>query len=265
MRSFFPSTPAQAAPYFGFDGRNYGEAAKGPELGASRSEGRQRVGDDREAPRKCLTKPVHALLDKIEARFGPVRVISTCRPGARIAGSGRISRHASGNAVDFEAGSRKGEIINWLVANHKTGGTMTYPDMSHIHIDIGQHFVSLAGGRKYASRSRSSSRRYAEGSSRYDRGYSRASYEGSRSSGRSRRYTREASYDVATRTAIAARATTRAATPRCTAKPEASPRGCAARGIRNTRCQAASAWHLFFSVACHRRNGMAAAVASASP
>ena len=73
---------------------------------------------------------------------------------------------------------------------------MTYPDMSHIHIDIGQHFVSLAGGRKYASRSRSSSnRRYAEGSSRYDGGYSRASYEGSRSSGRSRRYTREASYE----------------------------------------------------------------------
>ena len=138
---------------------------------------------------------MHAVLDQIEARFGPVQVISTCRPGARIAGSGRISRHASGNAVDFEAGKRKGAIIDWLVANHKKGGTMTYPDMSHIHVDIGQHFVSLAGGRKYASHSRSSSRRYAEGSSRYDGGYSRASYEGSRSSGRSRRYTREASYE----------------------------------------------------------------------
>jgi hypothetical protein len=188
--------PAQAAPYFGFDGRNYGELARAPDFGRPTLSA-QRAGDDREAPRKCLKREVHALLDKVEAQFGPVRVISTCRPGARIAGSGRISRHASGNAVDFEAGGRKGEIINWLVANHKAGGTMTYPDMSHIHIDIGQHFVSLAGGRKYAShnRSGSSSRRYAEGSSRYDGGYSGASYEGSRSSGRSRRYTREASYE----------------------------------------------------------------------
>jgi hypothetical protein len=188
---------AQAA-YFGFDGRNYGEPQKALNWGRPEAKDVKRVKDDPEAPRKCLTKPVHELLDKVEARFGPVKVISTCRPGARIAGSGRISRHASGNAVDFEAGSRKGAIINWLVANHKTGGTMTYPDMSHIHIDVGQHFVSLAGGRKYASHNtRSSSRRYAEGPSRYDRGYSRAydGYDEPRSSGRSRRYTRQASYD----------------------------------------------------------------------
>ena len=97
------------------------------------------------------------------------------------------------------AGTKKGgttSIINWLVANHKSGGTMTYPDMSHIHVDVGQHFVSLAGGRKYASHNtRSSSRRYAEGPSRYDRGYSRASYDEPRYSGRSRRNTRQASYE----------------------------------------------------------------------
>jgi len=186
--------PAQAAPYYGFDGRTYGEPAKAPNWGRPKSKG-PKLADDKGAPRKCLTTAVHAVLDQIEARFGPVKVISTCRPGARIAGSGRISRHASGNAVDFEAGGRKGAIINWLVANHKSGGTMTYPSMSHIHVDVGQHFVSLAGGRKYASRSGSSSRRYAQDSSRYDGGYSRASYEGSRSSGRSRRYAREASYE----------------------------------------------------------------------
>ena len=194
----FSATTAEARPYFGFDGRTYGEPAKAPNWGRPESNG-PRLADDKGAPRKCLTSAVHAVLDQIEARFGPVKVISTCRPGARIAGSGRISRHASGNAVDFEAGNRKGAIINWLVANHKTGGTMTYADMSHIHVDVGQHFVSLAGGRKYASRgsgsSSSSSRRYAEGNSRYDSGYSRASYEGSRSYGRSRRYAREASYE----------------------------------------------------------------------
>jgi hypothetical protein len=187
--------PAQAAPYYGFDGRTYGEPAKAPNWGRPESKG-PKISDAKGAPRKCLTAAVRAVLDQIETRFGPVQVISTCRPGARIAGSGRISRHASGNAVDFEAGKRKGAIIDWLVANHKKGGTMTYPSMSHIHVDVGQHFVSLAGGRKYASRSGSSnSRRYAQRSSRDDGGYSRASYEGSRSYGRSRRYAREASYE----------------------------------------------------------------------
>ncbi|MFA5900621.1 MAG: D-Ala-D-Ala carboxypeptidase family metallohydrolase [Hyphomicrobium sp.] len=196
----FSATSAQAA-YYGYDGRNYGEAPKALNWGRPEAKNVRRVADDKGAPRKCLTTPVHALLDKIEARFGPVRVISTCRPGARIAGSGRISRHASGNAVDFDAGSRKGAIIKWLVANHKTGGTMTYPDMSHIHIDIGQHFVSLAGHRKYASSSSRGSSSGNGGSSarRYSASYS-GSYEepyrsSGRSSGRSRRSVREVSYE----------------------------------------------------------------------
>jgi hypothetical protein len=190
----FTATAAYAGPYYGYDGRNFGEP---PALNWGRPEAAnvKRVKDDPQAPRKCLTKPVHELLDKIEARFGAVRVISTCRPGARIAGSGRISRHASGNAVDFDAGNRKGAIINWLVANHKTGGTMTYPTMSHIHIDIGQHFVSLAGGRKYASKSGSSSRRTASsGGSRYERYASSYDYE-PRSYRGSSRYSRQASYE----------------------------------------------------------------------
>lgn len=179
------ATSANAA-YYGFDGRNYGEPSKALNWGRPEAKNVKRVKDDPEAPRKCLKKGVHDLLDKIEVRFGPVRVISTCRPGATIAGSGRPSRHASGNAVDFEAGNRKGAIINWLVANHKTGGTMTYPDMSHIHIDIGQHFVSLSGGRKYASNGGSGRRSTAS--------YSR-SYDEPRSYERSRRNVREVAYD----------------------------------------------------------------------
>lgn len=95
--------------------------------------------------RSCLTSQARALLDRIESRFGRVQVVSTCRPGARIAGSGRPSRHASGNAVDFNAPrERKSEVIRWLASNHRSGGTMTYRGMSHIHVDIGYHFVSLA-------------------------------------------------------------------------------------------------------------------------
>jgi hypothetical protein len=98
--------------------------------------------------RGCLTAPARALLERIESQFGAMQIISTCRPGARIAGTGRISRHASGNAIDFNAGGRKGEVVRWLIANHKAGGVMTYAGMSHVHVDIGYHFVALnAGGR----------------------------------------------------------------------------------------------------------------------
>lgn len=109
--------------------------------------------DAPDAPRSCLTSEARALLGRIEAKFGPVRAVSTCRPGARIAGTGRISKHANGNAIDFDAGSRKEAIVEWLIANHTKGGTMTYPHMDHIHVDIGPHFVSLASGRRVASRS----------------------------------------------------------------------------------------------------------------
>ena len=181
----------QASPYFGFDGRHYGELDT-PNFGRPKVEHGKL--DHADAPRKCLKPEIRALLEKVEHMFGVVEVISTCRPGATIAGTGRPSRHASGNAVDFEAAGRKAAILKWLVANNHTGGTMTYSDMSHIHIDYGPHFVSLAptrgGGTQVASRavtrgasaasaySRSSydggSRRYAEGYSRYDDGGSRA-------------------------------------------------------------------------------------------
>ncbi|HRN87096.1 D-Ala-D-Ala carboxypeptidase family metallohydrolase [Hyphomicrobium sp.] len=101
------------------------------------------------ASRSCLTPAARGLLGRIEAQFGAVQVISTCRPGAKIRNTGRPSRHASGNAIDFNAGGRKAAIIAWLRANHHSGGTMTYARMSHIHVDIGPRFVSLNhGGRR---------------------------------------------------------------------------------------------------------------------
>ncbi len=98
------------------------------------------------ASRGCLQPAAAALLARIESQFGPVKVISTCRPGARIAGSGKPSKHGFGLAVDFDAGGRKQAIVNWLRANHTSGGTMTYARMSHIHVDIGPRFVSLGAG-----------------------------------------------------------------------------------------------------------------------
>ena len=104
--------------------------------------------------RSCLTSAARNLLARIEQKFGSMQIVSTCRPGATIRGSGRPSRHASGNAIDFNAGSRKGAVVRWLVENHRSGGTMTYSGMDHIHVDIGPHFVSLSGSRmRTASRS----------------------------------------------------------------------------------------------------------------
>jgi hypothetical protein len=106
--------------------------------------------DSPKAPRSCLTPAARALLDRIERQFGPVQVVSTCRPGSTIPGRWRPSLHASGNAVDFNAGRRKAEIVAWLIANHR-GGTMTYPGMDHIHVDFGPRFASIAGGPRWMS------------------------------------------------------------------------------------------------------------------
>lgn len=100
-------------------------------------------GGEGGASRTCLTAEARNLLGRIESQFGPVSVISSCRPGAVIATTGKPSKHRYGQAIDFEAGSRKQEIVQWLIANHHSGGTMTYRDMSHIHVDIGYHFVQL--------------------------------------------------------------------------------------------------------------------------
>jgi hypothetical protein len=101
--------------------------------------------------RACLTPAAHGLLARIEAQFGAVRIVSTCRPGAVIAGSGRPSRHASGNAIDFHApAGRKAEVVRWLIANHRSGGVMTYAAMNHIHVDIGRRFVALGASSRHS-------------------------------------------------------------------------------------------------------------------
>lgn len=91
----------------------------------------------------CLTWEARALLNRIRAQFGNVEIISTCRPGATIAGTNRPSRHASGRAIDFRVPGKKGQVVRWLIANHHSGGVMTYSDMDHIHVDIGPRFVAL--------------------------------------------------------------------------------------------------------------------------
>lgn len=97
-----------------------------------------------DSTRTCLKPSARALLGRIEAHFGRVQLVSTCRRGARIRGTGKLSKHATGEAIDFKVpGRNKAEVIRWLKANHHGGGIMTYRNFNHIHVDVGHRFVRL--------------------------------------------------------------------------------------------------------------------------
>ncbi|MGD9829712.1 MAG: YcbK family protein [Hyphomicrobiaceae bacterium] len=111
----------------------------------------------------CMPGALRERLAQIRAKFGPVKVISTHRPGARIAGTGKRSYHASCRAVDFvPARGTYGRVAAWLKSHHN-GGVGTYScGMHHIHIDTGPRYRFHKCGHRstrYASKSRS--KRYA--------------------------------------------------------------------------------------------------------
>jgi len=91
----------------------------------------------------CLTSEARNVLARIRSKFNNVEIVSTCRPGAKIAGTNYPSKHASGQAIDFRVPGRKAEVVRWLIANYRNGGIMTYNDMDHIHVDVGARFVAL--------------------------------------------------------------------------------------------------------------------------
>ncbi|MFZ5690803.1 MAG: peptidase M15 [Pseudomonadota bacterium] len=107
------------------------------------------------ASRGCLTSETRALLSRFEARFGTVKVISTCRPGAVIAGSGRPSQHRYGKAVDFmPKPGQRAAMLAWLRAN-ANGAVITYGS-GHIHFDTGgyRNFAVSAKARRAYARAR---------------------------------------------------------------------------------------------------------------
>jgi hypothetical protein len=106
------------------------------------------------ASRACLTADTRRVLSGLEARFGSVRVISTCRPGAVIAGSGRPSQHRYGKAVDFVPNGNRAAMMAWLRSN-ANGAVITYAS-GHIHFDTGgyRNFAVSAKARKSFARAR---------------------------------------------------------------------------------------------------------------
>ena len=86
---------------------------------------------------KCLPGSLKARLAEVQRKFGPVKVVSTHRPGAKIKGTGRTSLHASCRAVDFIPPRGKyGAVVSYLKGAN-SGHTLTYSS-GHIHIDAGR-------------------------------------------------------------------------------------------------------------------------------
>lgn len=99
----------------------------------------------------CLPASIKAKLNDIRSKFGPITIVSTFRRGARIAGTGRVSLHASCRAVDFHPPKGKySAVLAYLKRTH-SGGLGTYScGMHHMHIDNGpkvrfHHCVGSSG------------------------------------------------------------------------------------------------------------------------
>jgi hypothetical protein len=94
--------------------------------------------------RTCLTAQTRAVLAQMEGQFGPVKVVSTCRPGAVIAGSGKPSQHRYGKAVDVvPPPGQRASVIAWL-RQHASGAVITYRS-GHVHFDTGPWRVYSCG------------------------------------------------------------------------------------------------------------------------
>ena len=90
------------------------------------------------ASTSCLPSQLNVALADVQARFGPVVVISTHRPGARIR-SGRPSLHASCQAVDFKPAPGTYNRVAAHLRGTWSGGLGTYLS-GHIHIDTGENY-----------------------------------------------------------------------------------------------------------------------------
>lgn len=122
-----------ASPAFAFSWSVYGDpAVQGTLRGYAKAS----------TSRSCLTGDTRAVLNRLEARVGKVQIVSTCRPGATIRGTGRQSKHAIGRAVDFNTRNKQA-AISFL----RSQGVfvMTYCGMGHVHFNTGQSGASFCG------------------------------------------------------------------------------------------------------------------------
>jgi len=135
------------------------------------------------ASRAGVPSSIAAHLSMVAAQCGAVRIISAYRPGARIAGSGRMSCHAMGQAVDYQIGNPSCALR--LASRWRGGHSIDYntaPGGKHFHISICRQEMGVRfahrGGRSYA-RSRYARNRSAKryrGAKRYRVSYQHSAH-----------------------------------------------------------------------------------------
>lgn len=98
----------------------------------------------------CLPASIKAALARAHAACG-IRVISTLRPGARIAGTNHISMHASCRAADFTSANYA--CVYRVLAGWPGKLSIDAARMRHVHIDDGRYARFVHGGHhRYAKR-----------------------------------------------------------------------------------------------------------------
>lgn len=75
-------------------------------------------------------------LQEVQRKYGPIRIISSCRPGATVKKSGRPSMHRYCRAIDFNPPRGKYRTVANYLKRTWSGGVGTYSGrFNHIHID----------------------------------------------------------------------------------------------------------------------------------
>lgn len=75
-------------------------------------------------------------LMEVERKFGPIQIISSCRPGATVKNTNRPSMHRYCRAVDFNPPKNKYSEVSSFLKRTWWGGVGTYSGrFNHIHID----------------------------------------------------------------------------------------------------------------------------------
>lgn len=90
------------------------------------------------ASASCLDSTLRHVVHQVAARFGSLRVNSTCRShehNRRVGGAGR-SKHLSGDAVDFRVFGNAGAVASFLRSHDSVGGYKHYGG-GLFHIDNG--------------------------------------------------------------------------------------------------------------------------------
>lgn len=113
-------------------------AASGPAFAGPKAKS---AGSGSSTSLACLPPELRSALADVEQKFGPVTVISTHRPGAVVAGTGRPSQHRDCGAVDFRPSGNRRAIIAHLRKDPRVKGLGIYRS-GHIHIDAGPYRVT---------------------------------------------------------------------------------------------------------------------------